>query len=199
MSIRPVTERCARRAFTVRDAWTWLKRGNRRWAAGTPGRAGQDVERRRQVARAQAPFAVVLSCVDSRVPPEVVFDAGLGDLLVVRTAAHTLDSLVRAAVQYGPHALGAPLVLVLGHQRCGAVTAAATALRERATLPGELPAVVAALAGAYESSGGDVAAMTRAHTAATVRELRDDPLLRGRATVLGAHYCLDTGLVSRVV
>ncbi|MER6948991.1 carbonic anhydrase [Nonomuraea sp. NPDC000554] len=187
------------RPATAEQAWAALEDGNRRWAAGTPRRPRQDPEHRRRVAADQSPYAVVLSCIDSRVPPEVVFDAGLGDLLVVRTAGHTVDRLVTAAVQYGPQALSAPLVVVLGHQRCGAVTAAAQALREQAALPGELSRIVAALEPAYEGSGGDVEAMISAHVVRTVSLLRDDGLLRGRAAVIGARYSLDTGLVTRLV
>ncbi|MBF8187919.1 carbonic anhydrase [Nonomuraea sp. K274] len=183
---------------TARQMWARLEQGNRRWAAGTSHRPRQDPERRKQVATSQAPYAVVLSCIDSRVPPEVVFDVGIGDLLVVRTAAHTLDSLGIAAVQYGPQDLRAPLVVVLGHQRCGAVTAAARALRGRETLPGELPHVVAALEPAYASSDGQVEPMVRAHILRTVSRLRADPLLYGAATVIGAYYSLDTGLVTRM-
>lgn len=150
----------------------------------------------------QSPYAVVLSCIDSRVPPEVVFDAGLGDLLVVRTAAHTVDRLVTAAVQFGPQALHARLVVVLGHQRCGAVSAAARALREQETLPGELPSIVAALEPVYTGSGGEadeVDAMVRAHTVRTVASPRVDAVLSGQAaSVVGAYYSLDTGLVRRV-
>lgn len=150
------------------------------------------------MAAGQSPYAVVLSCIDSRVPPEVVFDAGLGDLLVVRTAAHTVDRLVTAAVQYGPQDLRASLVVVLGHQRCGAVTAAARALRERETLPGELPSIVAALEPVYTGSSGEVDDMVHAHIVRTVSVLRADTLLSGKATVVGAYYSLDTGLVRRV-
>ncbi|SEH00659.1 carbonic anhydrase [Nonomuraea solani] len=178
--------------------WSLLEQGNRRWAAGRSHRPHQDPRRRKQLAWGQSPHAVVLSCIDSRVPPEVVFDVGLGDLLVVRTAAHTIDSLITAAVQYGPQDLRARLVVVLGHQRCGAVTAAARALRGRVTLPGELPHIVAALEPAYATSNGQVEPMVRAHIRRTVLRLRADPLLYGAATVIGAYYSLDTGLVSRV-
>ncbi|MEV0622169.1 carbonic anhydrase [Nonomuraea sp. NPDC050404] len=179
--------------------WSLLVQGNRRWAAGKSHRPHQDPRRRKQLAGGQSPPAVVLSCIDSRVPPEVVFDVGLGDLLVVRTAAHTLDSLVTAAVQYGPQDLRASLVVVLGHQRCGAVTAAARALRRRVTLPGELPSIVEALQPAYDTAGGRVEPMVRAHIRQTVSHLRADRLLYGSATVIGAYYSLDTGLVSRVI
>ncbi|MFI6315974.1 carbonic anhydrase [Nonomuraea sp. NPDC050556] len=177
-------------------AWAALVAGNRRWASGAARHPHQSPQRRREVSAAQAPFAVVLSCVDSRVPPEVVFDAGVGDLLVVRTAAHTLDPLVTAAVEYGPQELKAPLVVVLGHQRCGAVTAAAHALREHATLPGELPRIVSALRPAYARARGDVEAMIRENVLGVVAALRRDPLM---TRVVGARYDLDSGLVERLV
>ncbi|NUR82714.1 MAG: carbonic anhydrase [Nonomuraea sp.] len=172
-----------------------MREGNRRWAAGGSTRPRLDPDRRREVATVQAPYAVVLSCIDSRVPPEAVFDAGLGDLLVVRTAGHTLDPLVTAAVQYGPADLRAPLIVVLGHQRCGAVTAAATAVRDGTTLPGQLQRIVEALRPVYAA---DVDEMIVANTVATVAQLRSDDLLHTRAAVVGAYYNLDSGLVTRV-
>ncbi|MFI6603036.1 carbonic anhydrase [Nonomuraea sp. NPDC050536] len=183
------------RPVSAAQAWAALRDGNRRWAGGGARRPRLDPDRRRQVATGQSPYAVVLSCIDSRVPPEAVFDAGLGDLLVVRTAGHTTDPLVTAAVQYGPQDLRAPLVVVLGHQRCGAVTAAATALREGTTLPGELQRIVEALRPVYTD---DVEEMIKASTVHTVARLRSDPLLRGRTAVIGAYYSLDSGLVTRV-
>lgn len=185
-------------------AWAALQRGNARWAAGEGSHPHQSVARRREVSAGQSPYAVVLSCIDSRVPPEVVFDAGVGDLLVVRTAAHTLDPLVTAAVQYGPQDLNAPLIVVLGHQRCGAVTAAAHALHDHATLPGELPRIVEALQPAYRRSGGEVDAMIRENVVEVTGRLRADPLLgplvnKGALGVVGARYSLDTGQVARVI
>lgn len=179
-------------------AWAALEQGNRRWAGGTARHPHQSPQRRREVSARQTPYAVVLSCIDSRVPPEVVFDAGVGDLLVVRTAAHTLDPLVTAAVEYGPQELRAPLVVVLGHQRCGAVTAAAHALHDHATLPGELPTIVAALQVAYHRSKGDIEAMIRENVVEVVSRLKKDPLLR-HTGVVGARYDLDTGRVTRLV
>jgi carbonic anhydrase len=183
------------RPGTADEAWSALMRGNRRWAAGQGRHPHQSASHRRAVAVRQAPFAVVLTCIDSRVSPEVVFDVGIGDLLVVRTAAHTIDPLVRGAVEYGPADLCAPLVVVLGHRRCGAVTGAAHALRERQRLPGDLQRIVEALRPVYSS---DVEQMIRAHTRATVSRLRADPLLRGRAQVLGALYDLASGQVARL-
>ncbi len=184
-------------------AWTQLREGNRRWVSGTVEHPHQDQARRVEVAQKQAPYAVVLSCIDSRVPPELVFDAGLGDLMVVRTAAQTIDPLVTGAAEYGPAELEVPLVVVLGHQRCGAVTAASEALRTGKKLPGELQNIVTALRPAYERSKGDIDAMVRANTVNVVTRLRADDLLAPRIArrslkVIGAYYSLDSGEVTRV-
>lgn len=189
---------------TPDTAWAELRAGNRRWVSGATEHPHQDQDRRASVAQKQAPYAVVLSCIDSRVPPELIFDTGLGDLLVVRTAAQTIDPLVTGAVEYGPEELRAPLVVVLGHQRCGAVTAASEALHTGKRLPGELQRIVVALRPAYERSGGDIEAMVRANTVDVVTRLRADALLapriaKRRLKVVGAHYSLDTGEVTRVV
>ncbi|GAA4085291.1 carbonic anhydrase [Nonomuraea soli] len=114
----------------------------------------------------------------------------MGDLMVVRTAAHTLDPLVKAAVEYGPQHLGVPLVVVLGHQRCGAVTAAREAIRDGRRLHGDLQRVVDELLPSYR---GDVTGMIQAHTRACVRRLGGLGV-----TVIGAYYSLDTGVVRRI-
>ncbi|GIH24709.1 carbonic anhydrase [Acrocarpospora phusangensis] len=194
-------------------AWRLLMAGNERWASGHSVHPNQDVARRREVAGGQAPYAVVVSCIDSRVPPEMVFDAGVGDLLAVRTAAHTVDPLVTAAIEYGPEDLRAPLVVVLGHQRCGAVTAAARALSKGDRLPGGLQHIVTALRPAYLRMTGRgqvivdqllVESMVRDHTVAVARQLVRDPLLAPRVKdgglrVMGAYYSLESGRVSRLV
>jgi carbonic anhydrase len=193
-----------KRPATPDEAWAALREGNRRWVSGAIEHPRQDAARRVSVAQKQAPYAVVLSCIDSRVPPELVFDAGLGDLMVVRTAAQTIDPLVTGAAEYGPAELEVPLVVVLGHQRCGAVTAASEALRTGKKLPGELQHIVSALRPAYKSSGGDIEAMVKANTVNVVNRLRADALLapriaKRRLKVIGAHYSLDSGEVTRVV
>ncbi|MBG0814559.1 carbonic anhydrase [Planomonospora sp. ID82291] len=189
---------------TPEEAWAELRAGNRRWESGIANHPHQGMDRRSAVARKQEPYAVVVSCIDSRVPPEVVFDTGLGDLLVVRTAAQTIDPLVTGAVEYGPAELDVPLIVVLGHQRCGAVTATAEALREGRELPGRLRDIASALRPAYERSGGNVDEMIRINTVDVAARLKADRLLapriaKQRLKVVGAHYSLDTGKVTRVV
>ncbi|MQA88230.1 MAG: carbonic anhydrase [Streptosporangiales bacterium] len=184
-----------------------LLRGNARWVAGELRHPHQSVERREAQAAGQCPLATVVTCIDSRVSPEVLFDAGIGDLFVVRTAAHVLDDIATGSVEYGPHELGTPLILVLGHGRCGAVTAAVEAIRDRSKLPGHLQTIVEAVRPAYESACRPeptrdcVDRTIHAHTRRTVGELRRDPLLassveKGRLRIVGGYYALDTGRVS---
>ncbi|MEV4574068.1 carbonic anhydrase [Nonomuraea jabiensis] len=192
------------RPATPAEAWATLREGNRRWVDGTATHPHQDAARRKEVAEKQDPFAVVFSCIDSRVAPELVFDTGLGDLFVVRTAAQTIDPLVTGAAEYGPAELGTPLVVVLGHQRCGAVTAAAESLHDHKKLPGELDTIASALRSAYKRSGGDVDKMIRINTIDVVKQLKKDKLFapriaKGRLKVIGAYYSIDTGEVTRLV
>ncbi|MFF4621063.1 carbonic anhydrase [Nonomuraea jabiensis] len=192
------------RPATPDQAWATLREGNRRWVDGTATHPNQDAARRQEVAQKQDPFAVVFSCIDSRVSPELVFDRGLGDLFVVRTAGQTIDPLVTGAAEYGPAELGTPLVVVLGHQRCGAVTAAAESLHDHKKLPGELDTIASALRSAYTRSGGDVDKMIRINTVDVVQQLKKDKLFapriaKGQLKVIGAYYSIDTGAVSRLV
>ncbi|WP_043501622.1 carbonic anhydrase [Georgenia sp. SUBG003] len=115
-------------ALTPAQAWQRLQEGNARFVADAVQHPSQGAAHRAAVAQEQHPFAVLLGCSDSRVAAEIVFDQGLGDLFVVRTAGHVLDATVIGSVEYGVDVLGAPLVVVLGHDRCGAVGAATEAL-----------------------------------------------------------------------
>ena len=114
--------------MTPAEAWSALLAGNDRFVRGEMEHPSQGVDRRAALAAAQAPFAVLFGCSDSRVAAEIVFDRGLGDLFVVRTAGHVVDTTVLGSIEYGVQVLGAPLVVVLGHDSCGAVGAAADAL-----------------------------------------------------------------------
>ncbi|KOV63187.1 carbonic anhydrase [Streptomyces sp. MMG1121] len=169
-----------------------LLAGNARYAAGRPrhphgGRAGQ------------RPFAVVVGCVDFRLPPELVFDQGLGDLLCTGTAGQVLDEAVLGSVQYGVQELGIRLVLVLGHERCGAVAATLEHLRTGAAVPGHLELLVDEIAPAArrtrERSGNWAEHTMRAHTAWVRDVIRADPAF-GSAGVEAARFDLGTGVVS---
>ncbi|WP_369386827.1 carbonic anhydrase [Streptomyces sp. CG1] len=190
---------------TPATAFARLMDGNGRWVSGKLRHPDRDPDRRQLVAQQQEPFGAVLSCIDSRVPPELLFDTGLGDLYVMRTGAQTVDPVVTGSVEYGPMTSGTPLVVVLGHQRCGAVKAAYESLHGGKSLPGNLEAIVRALRPAYEQTvkegGADpVETMARAQVKLTAGALRSNedlaPLVRkGSLAVVGAYYSLDTGKV----
>ena len=117
------------------SAWTALKEGNERFVAGRPEHPSQSIEHRAGLAVTQRPTAVVFGCADSRVAAEIIFDQGLGDMFVVRTAGHVIDSAVLGSIEYAVSVLDVPLVVVLGHDSCGAVEASLDAL-DAGNVPG---------------------------------------------------------------
>ena len=115
-------------------AWKALSEGNERFVAGTPEHPSQSIEHRASLAAGQKPTAVVFGCADSRVAAEIIFDQGLGDMFVVRTAGQVIDSAVLGSIEYALAVLDVPLIVVLGHDSCGAVKATLSALDD-----GEVP------------------------------------------------------------
>jgi carbonic anhydrase len=115
-------------------AWKALKKGNERFVAGKPEHPSQSIEYRARLAEAQKPTAVLFGCADSRVAAEIIFDQGLGDMFVVRTAGHVIDGAVLGSIEYAVTVLKVPLIAILGHDSCGAVQATLSALDE-----GKLP------------------------------------------------------------
>jgi carbonic anhydrase len=113
----------AQEALTPQAALTRLKEGNTRFAADKPTTRDVTQKRRDEVAKGQHPFAVILTCADSRVSPELVFDQGLGDVFVVRVAGNVTDPAILGSIEYAVEHLKAPLIVVLGHESCGAVKA----------------------------------------------------------------------------
>ena len=112
------------------QAWMALKEGNERFVAGCPEHPSQSIEHRAALAATQRPTTVVFGCADSRVAAEIIFDQGLGDMFVVRTAGHVIDSAVLGSIEYAVTVLNVPLIVVLGHDSCGAVKATLEALDE---------------------------------------------------------------------
>ena len=119
----------------AKTAWKTLKEGNERFIAGRPEHPSQSVEHRASLTGGQKPIAAVFGCGDSRVAAEIIFDQGLGDVFVVRTAGHVMDSAVLGSLEFAVTALNVPLIVVLGHHSCGAVKATLAALDD-AVLPG---------------------------------------------------------------
>lgn len=176
--------------------------GNRRFVSGDAIHPNQDAARRSAVAGAQTPFAVVFGCSDSRLAAEIIFDRGLGDLFVVRTAGHAIGREVLGSIEYAVDVLATPLVVVLGHNSCGAVTAARDAAAG-ADPSGNVSAVVDALAPsvrlAAERGLHGVDEIVDVHIAETVTRLRAESgtlgtaVAQGRCTVVGMSYDLADG------
>src|SRR5215469_3549302 len=188
------------------QALALLMAGNQNWVTGQMQHPNQTPERRVEVAPHQDPFAVIFSCIDSRVPPEIVFDCGIGDLFVIRSGGEALDDLVvRGSAEFGPSGYSSTrLVVVLGHERCGAVIAAIESIQSGSVAHGHLPAVVDALRPAYQAAVGEpgdlVENMVRAQIRLTVAALKDSPLLAQLSrdqglVIVGGRYDLDSGEV----
>ncbi|MGW1772765.1 carbonic anhydrase [Streptomyces sp. NPDC002104] len=171
------------RPQTPGEALRRLEAGNRRWAAYRQRHPHESRSVRLQVAREQHPFAIVLGCVDSRVPPELVFDEGLGDLLTVRAAGEVLDEAVLGSIAYGVLELDIPLVLVLAHQSCGAVGAAVHADETGTRLPAHIQYLAEQIRPSIDrGQHGEarVAATIDAHARRTRGLLAAEPDLAGR-------------------
>ena len=124
------------------SAWASLRDGNHRFVRGEMRHPSQNTQRREDLVAAQHPKAVLFGCSDSRVAAEIIFDQGLGDLFVIRTAGHIIDTAVLGSIEYAVHLLETPLIVVLGHDNCGGVAAAVEALRTGEIPPGFLRDVV---------------------------------------------------------
>src|SRR5919205_1927720 len=188
---------------TRRDAFELLLAGNQRFVAGAPEHPNQDPPRRAEIAPAQQPFAVLFGCSDSRLAAEIIFDRGLGDLFVVRTAGHVMGAEVLGSIEYGVDVLGCPLVVVLGHDSCGAVGAACAALENGMAPAGYIrdvvervtPSVLAARA-AGRVKPEEILAEHIRHTVDLLLDrsrLLADRVDAGRAAVVGLCYGLDDG------
>jgi carbonic anhydrase len=176
---------------TADEALQRLIGGNERYAGGRPEGPGRDERRRMEQADGQTPFAVILSCSDSRVPPEILFDQGIGDLFVIRVAGNTAaDDVTLGSLEYGVNVIGCSLLLVLGHEKCGAVTAAVDAVVKDERPVGHLAALTDPILPAVE--GQDLDAAVKENVRRQVRSLAD--MFTG-VTVLGAEYGLRTGRV----
>jgi len=188
------------------EALARLKDGAARFTAGSVRRPDQGVTYRTALAAGQHPFALTLSCSDSRVPPEIVFDQGLGDLFVARTAGQVVDHAVLGSIQYGIAELKIPLLVVLGHEKCGAVKATVEATEKKAAPAGnDIDTLVAAIKPAVEQAEKDKAvdvvdAAVRNNVANIVAALGKEPILgaavaAGSLRIVGARYDLDAGTV----
>jgi carbonic anhydrase len=194
--------------LTPAEAWKKLLEGNARFVSGSSMHPNQDAARRSSLVNAQHPFAIIFGCSDSRLAAEIIFDRGLGDLFVVRTAGQVTGSEVLGSIEYGVGVLRTPLVVVLGHDSCGAVVAARQAVLEGTNPPGYLrdivervtPSVLAARA-AGEEDVDDIVDVHIQRTSELLVErssLLADEIAAGRCAVAGLSYRLADGTVRLV-
>ena len=203
----PDTATPAPPSLTPDQALEALKRGNREFLAGRAAVHDPDGRRRLEIARGQHPIAVLVSCSDSRVPPELLFGKGLGELFIIRNAGNTIDTVAMGSLEYAAAVLNVPLVVVMGHERCGAVGAAVSVVEEGATFPGSIghmvePIIPAVLDARRNNPADLLDASVRANVRRTVARLREfsepmilDRLEQGRLRIVGARYDLDDGNV----
>ncbi|HEY4225432.1 MAG TPA: carbonic anhydrase [Pseudolysinimonas sp.] len=196
--------------------WADMARGNERFVAGEPLHPRQDVERREELAAAQHPSAALFGCSDSRLAAEIIFDKGLGDLFVVRNAGQVISDSVIGSLEYAVAVLSVPLIIVLGHDQCGAVRAAIdSAQPDAAPLPPHIAQLIAPIgpavqrvtaaelvAGELADDGlPDISEVVREHLRDTVAELLErselisDAVAAGTLAVVGANYRLAEGRV----
>jgi len=185
------------------QALQMLMEGNARFASGDATHPDQSADRRSELISGQHPFAVVVGCSDSRIPPEVIFDQGLGDIFVIRTAGEVMDNVTLASIEYAVEHLNVPLVVVLGHDSCGAVTAVVNG----GEVPGHLDSLVNYIQPAVDearATGSEEQLLNNSidnNVKNIVEELStSEPILseaveEGKLNVVGARYRLDSGMV----
>lgn len=194
---------------TPAKAWAEMMRGNERFVRGEPRHPRQDVERRAEVLETQEPHAALFGCSDSRLSAEIIFDKGLGDLFVVRNAGQVISDSVVGSLEYAVGILHVPLIVVLGHDSCGAVAAAIESQHPEApTLPTHIASLVAkivpavkrvAAQGAVDAHDVDAHEVGREHLRDTIAELIErselisEAIAAGTLAVVGANYRLLEG------
>jgi carbonic anhydrase len=202
--------------LTPAVAWQEMARGNERFVAGAPLHPRQDVERRAEVASAQEPTAALFGCSDSRLSAEIIFDKGIGDLFVIRNAGQIISESVIGSLEYAVAVLHVPLIIVLGHDHCGAVLAAIDSQTENATmLPPHITSLIQRIVpavrrvaagvsgftakGTIDSSKIDSNEVGREHLRDTIAELLEqselisDAVAAGTLAIVGANYRLLLG------
>jgi carbonic anhydrase len=180
-----------------------LMQGNERFVKGKRQNPNQDLARLTEVAAGQNPFAAILSCADSRVPSELVFDQGLGDLFVVRVAGNVAAPQEIGSLEFSTLVLGAKVLLVMGHERCGAVDAAI----QDAQVPGQIGSILDSIRPAVgrvsENMSDRLTEVCKANVLLQIERLNASPVLsqlveEGKLKIVGAYYDLDTGSATLV-
>lgn len=198
----------AARPQNADEALQALVEGNKRFVNAMKKGPGRSPKRRKEVAAGQNPFVAILACADSRVAPEIIFDQGIGDLFVVRVAGNIVNPTnygIQGSLEFGVLALGAPLIMVLGHSECGAVAGAIEALQNGTEFPGSINNIVQTIEPAVEKAKGEKGDLLHDSIVSNVQigvdKLKNsDPVIsdlvkKGKVKVVGANYDLKTGEV----
>lgn len=196
----------ARMTTSPYEALALLRDGNMAFLNDAPIVPPLDRKTRLRLAAGQSPFAAYVSCSDSRVPPELLFGRGLGELFIVRNAGNTLDTSALGSLEFAVSVLGVPLIVVMGHEGCGAVQAAVSVVNNQARFAGNIgkmiQPIIPAVLEADMSQGTGIEPAVRQNVRRVVRELREDasplfldPQATGQLIVVGAYYELGSGKV----
>jgi carbonic anhydrase len=193
--------------LTPDEALQYLIRGNEAFLSDKPAAPPLGSKRRLELAKGQAPFCAYVSCSDSRVPPELLFGRGLGELFIIRNAGNTVGTTAMGSLEFAVAVLRVPLIVVMGHEACGAVKAAQAVVESNAVFPGSIddmiqPIIPAVLEARDEKGKIDLENATRQNVRRIVKNLRTeasplllDPQREGKLKVVGAYYELDEGRV----
>jgi carbonic anhydrase len=183
------------------DAMKELVEGNKRFVSGKPKFHNTGSKRRTEVAKGQHPFAIIVGCSDSRTPPEVIFDRGLGDIFIIRTAGNVVDDVAIGSIEYAAEHLGVQLLVIMGHSKCGAVDAT----MKGGEAPGHIGSIVQKLKPVVDETKGKPGDAwlncVNANVDRIVEELRESkPILHelveeGKLKVVGATYDIESGAV----
>ena len=199
-----------KRPQTPREAWTAMVAGNHRFVTGAPAHPRQDIDLRAALVEEQRPFAALFGCADSRLSAEIIFDVGLGDLFVVRNAGQVIGETILGSLEYSVEVLGVPLILVLGHDECGAIRATLDDIAGNLPASGEFihhlvdqirPTVLEANA----AGKTEIDEVTEWHVQDTINEMLtksktiSDAVKAGKLGVVGANYKLALGEIHPIV
>lgn len=193
----------AKENLTPDQAIDLLMAGNQRFVSNKRKNPHQDNARLTEVAKGQNPFAAILGCADSRVPSEIVFDQGLGDLFVCRVAGNIATDEQIGSLEFGAAVLGTKVIMVIGHERCGAVDATIKGAQVPGRIGTLLEAIQPAIAQMKAPTGDRMEAATKANVLYQIEILKTSPVLagliqQGKLKIIGGYYDLDTGVVTRV-
>lgn len=207
MTAFAATPASPRTTLTADQALETLREGNKAFVSDKGTKIETNRERRLEIAKGQTPFCVLISCSDSRVPPELLFGRGLGELFIVRNAGNTVDTTALGSVEYAVSQLGVPLIVVMGHEKCGAVAAAVSVVEDNTVYPGAIgemiePIIPAVLLAKARKTNNLLEDSVKGNVQRTVKRLRSaseptlvNPIKEGKVRVVGAYYSLENGQV----